>query len=177
MSNRKHHIVLIGFSGCGKSTIGPQLARKLKLKFVDTDQLIEKQEKKTISEIFKTDGERYFRAIESKVLEKVIAIKKRSVIALGGGGFQKPANRKLVLENALVIFLSCNQKELYRRLSQKTDRPLLPRSAFLLKEKIRRMLAKRINNYQTADLIVSTTDKTIREVVAEITGKIKNADS
>ena len=176
MSHNKRHIVLIGFSGCGKSTIAPELARKLKLKLIDTDQLIAKQEKKTISEIFKTDGERYFRAIESKVVEKIITNKKRTVVALGGGGFQKPANRKLILENALVIFLSCNQKELYNRLSQKTDRPLLPQSAFLLKEKIRRMLAKRINNYKKADLIVSTTDKTIREVVAEITGKIKNAD-
>ena len=88
--------------GVGKSTIGKRLARKLKLKFIDVDKIIEKKEKKTIKEIFEIKVKNYFRKIEQKITLKELK-KDNSVIALGGGAFINPTIRK-ESENSSVSF-------------------------------------------------------------------------
>ena len=89
----KKNLVLTGMMGVGKSTIGKKLAKRLKLKFVDIDQIIEKKEKNTIKEIFKNKSESYFRKIEQKITFKQLK-KKNLVIALGGGAFINNSIRK-----------------------------------------------------------------------------------
>ncbi|MFQ5453427.1 MAG: shikimate kinase [Candidatus Zixiibacteriota bacterium] len=169
-------IYLIGFSGSGKSTVGPILARKLKAKFFDTDVIIEKKYKKTINDIFQQDGEKTFRRYEQTVILKVIndgSFKK--VIALGGGAFENSKIRRLVKNDGLVIFLSCSRKDIYRRIKNKTDRPLLniktkvgETAAKTLINKIKLLLCRRIKNYNKADIKLSTTGKTVNEAVTQL---------
>ena len=92
MTSNKN-LVLIGMMGSGKSTVGAQLAHKLKLEFIDTDKEIEKLEKKTIKKIFEISGEEYFRKIEEKVVLEKFKLSKK-VIALGGGSFLNNVVRK-----------------------------------------------------------------------------------
>ena len=82
----KKSLVLTGMMGAGKSTIGRLLAKRLKVRFIDIDKIIEKSEKKSIKRIFDEDGEKYFREIEEKITLKIIK-NKIAVIALGGGAF------------------------------------------------------------------------------------------
>ena len=90
----KKNVILTGMMGVGKSTIGKKLARKLKLKFIDIDRLIEKKEKSSISEIFSQNGESYFRKIEKNITLEELK-KDNCVIALGGGTFLNKKVRKV----------------------------------------------------------------------------------
>lgn len=100
----KRNIVLIGMPGCGKSVVGRKLAKSIGREFVDIDKVIEEREGRTIPEIFASDGEAYFRRVESKVTAEVC---RRSglVISTGGGVVTTPENRKYLRENSLVIYL------------------------------------------------------------------------
>lgn len=115
-------IYLIGMPGSGKSTVGKKLAHKLGIKFIDTDSVIEKEENKKISEIFETDGEIYFRDLETKKL-KELQEADEVVISTGGGAVVRNKNQKLM--NGLIIFLDTNPMLLKRRLEVSSSRPLL----------------------------------------------------
>lgn len=170
-------IVLIGFSGSGKSTLGPMLAKKMNLKFIDLDSYIEQKEKLTITDIFANKGEKCFRELELNYLEK-LSNKKSIIISLGGGAMMNSSIRKLIKNSFLSIYLRCSQKELYHRLKDKTDRPLLKTDKkWLLKETIKTLLARRKKYYETADIIISTTNDSKRETVTKIQKKIKNYGS
>ena len=118
------NLVLTGMMGVGKSTIGKNLAKKLKFKFVDIDSLIERKEKRKISEIFKIKGESYFRKAEEKIT--LDAIKKENlVISLGGGGFLSKQVRNELIENSVTIWLDLSIKSILKRLKNIEKRPLL----------------------------------------------------
>ena len=160
------HILLIGFSGSGKSTVGPLLAAKLKRKFVDVDQRIEDESGKSIAAIFKRRGEKAFRRLEEQTIAQAMENRRASVISLGGGAFENRAIRTITRERGLVVFLSCSRREIYRRLKDKEDRPLLdvtPSRGETVREArlaiIGRLLKKRLANYRAADLVISTTGK------------------
>ena len=180
-----NNIFLIGFSGSGKSTIGPKLASKLNSSFVDLDDLIIKKAKKPIQAIFSENGEKAFRKFETEIIENIISQRSiPKVIALGGGAFEKPANRRLIAVNSIVIYLSCSQRVLYQRLKNKSDRPLLNskqnrhHSRLLeLRQNIRTLLSKRLNNYKKADITVSTTNKSVNDIVREISLKLKKLNA
>ena len=95
MSN---NIILIGFMGCGKTTFGKWIAKNKKMKFVDTDEIIEKNEQCTINEIFKNRGEEVFRNMETEVIKKLLDTAENSVISAGGGLPVKHINRGLLKE-------------------------------------------------------------------------------
>jgi len=160
------HIVLIGFSGSGKSTIGPLLAARLKRRFIDIDQRIEVDTGLTIAEIFSRRGERLFRRQEIRTVTEVLKGRRSAVVALGGGAFESREIRKIARERGLVVYLSCSRREIYRRLKDKQDRPLLdltPSHGQTVREarlaRIGALLKKRLANYRTADLVISTTGK------------------
>ncbi|MCK4573170.1 MAG: shikimate kinase [candidate division Zixibacteria bacterium] len=168
-------VFIIGFSGSGKSTIGRRLARRLKANFFDTDAIIEQKEGRQISEIFTDEGERYFRRLEKAVilglLEKRLYNK---VIALGGGAFEMVAIRNEVQNTGPVIYLRCSQRELYRRLKDKNDRPLLLRpSGQDLRDRIRELVSRREKNYTKADIVLSTTRRSIEQTVRELVLRIR----
>jgi len=98
----KKSLILTGMMGVGKSTIGRLLAKKLAVRFIDIDKIIEKQEKKSIKKIFEVFGETYFRKLEEKTTLKLIQ-NKESVIALGGGAFINSKIRREILRNCLIV--------------------------------------------------------------------------
>jgi shikimate kinase len=182
---QKKHIFLIGFSGSGKSTLGPQLARRLKAKFYDIDTMIEKRCGKSIAQIFDDDGEDVFRRLESQTIIELLKYgKSRMVIALGGGALQRRKNRDAVKRNGLVVYLSCSVGQIYRRVKDKADRPLLrvnpakektTRQAVI--RRIKDLLEQRKPIYAQADIKVSTTSKSVAETLKELQRRILDYDA
>ncbi len=122
----KNNIVLCGFMGCGKTTVGKALAQRLNLQFVDSDTVIEQVQGKTVTEIFAQNGEAYFREIERNVIKSLVA-KSGLVIATGGGAVLNPENVNALKTNGTVVFLDVSKNEVLKRLKDDTTRPLLQR--------------------------------------------------
>jgi shikimate kinase len=181
----KKHIFLIGFSGSGKSTLGPQLARQFKTRFYDTDTIIEKRCGKSIAQIFDDDGEAFFRCLESQIIIELLKYRRsRMVIALGGGALQRCKNRDAVKRNGLVVYLSCSARQIYQRIKDKADRPLLRMNPAQEKttrqtviRRIKELLEQRKPVYIQADIKVSTTSKSVAETLKELQRKIQDYDA
>jgi len=164
----KSCVFIIGFSGSGKTSVGQILARYLHGRFVDLDELIEKQQLQSIADIFRERGEPFFRHLEQGAFEQSVRnARGTTVIALGGGAFENPAIRRRSSENGTTVYLSCAARELYRRLRTCRDRPLLevkPKTgethAKARRRKIAELLSKRLPNYRRADIICSSTRRT-----------------
>jgi shikimate kinase len=120
-------LYLVGFMGSGKTTIGRHLAHRLGWNFFDLDHEIEAAEKTTIAKLFDTRGEPEFRRIESDVLRQHVYWIERgrpAVLALGGGAFVDAANRELILQNGIAIWLDCSFERVQQRVGDTSDRPL-----------------------------------------------------
>lgn len=155
MMTRKS-LVLCGFMGCGKSTIGSLLAKKAGMSFVDLDAYIEKQEHKTVSQIFADSGEDYFRMKEREAVQ-ALADKKGLVIAAGGGTLTFPENVEVFRRSCRIILLDIPVEVAAKRLQYDTTRPLLQRPD--RDEVIRELYDKRLPLYQAAaDLTVNAAD-------------------
>lgn len=159
------NIVLIGFMGTGKTTIATQLARSLRMRYVSTDDLIEKREKRTINEIFTTDGEEYFRDVESAVVRDLSG-QEGLVIDTGGGIVIRPENIEALKASGIVICLAADEEAIMERTKKYKHRPLL--NVEDPKAKIRSLLAKRAPLYAKADHTIDTGALTARQVVAKI---------
>ena len=122
----KNNIVLCGFMGCGKSTVGRILAQRLNYGLKDSDVCIEQRENITVSEIFATHGEEYFRKAESVVI-KELSLQKNIVIATGGGAVLNPDNASALRNGGTVFFLDVTPETVIERLKDDTSRPLLQR--------------------------------------------------
>ena len=120
----KKNICIMGLMGSGKSIIGKDLSKNLNLKFYDIDKEIELMTNKKISEIFKEDGESYFRDIEEKVCIEILNIN-NCVVSLGGGSIISKKTRKIIKNNSFSIYLQVNLKNLQNRLKFSKKRPLL----------------------------------------------------
>jgi len=118
-------IFLIGFMGCGKSTVGRLLAARLNWNFIDLDEQIVAHEQMPIEQIFAVHGEPYFRALELALLEPLL-FHEKMVVALGGGTPVQEAAWP-VLRHGLTIYLRCHPDELFRRLKDDHQRPMLGR--------------------------------------------------
>lgn len=125
--NNQSRVYLIGPMGAGKTSVGRELSFLLGYKFIDSDQIILEQEKNSISHIFKTFGEDYFRHKESALLYSLIQ-QENIVLATGGGAVLLPCNRLLLQYSGTVIYLHLSIAEQIRRLKTSPDRPLLPES-------------------------------------------------
>jgi len=118
-------LVLVGMMGTGKSTIGKEVAKKLKIDFIDTDQLIEKEANLTIAEIFKKNGEKYFRELEEKIFLK-IKNDKEKIVSVGGGAFINNAIRNKVLKEYLSVWLNMDEDLIIDRIKRNAKkRPML----------------------------------------------------
>ena len=158
-----HNIVLIGFMGTGKSTVGKRLANTLAWDFVDTDSLIGEVTNLSVSEIFRRHGETRFRSEERIVVEK-LSQQEQVVIATGGGTVLNPLNWQVLTKNGIVIALHASIEVILNRVGHKNDRPLLKGT----REEIEKLWSERQECYAQADFMVDTSDKTIDEVVSEI---------
>ena len=122
----KSNIVLCGFMGCGKSTVGKIVAKRLDMSFIDGDTYIEQKENKTVSQIFADNGEDYFRSAE-KTAMKELAQKRAVVIATGGGAVMNPDNAEALKKTGVLVFIDVLPETVIKRLENDTSRPLLQR--------------------------------------------------
>lgn len=157
-------IFLIGFMGCGKSTIGKKLALNIEYNFIDLDVYIQDQECKSINEIFK-NGEDYFRKIERVYLQSAIKTK-NTVIAVGGGTPCYFDNMQLMKENGLTIYIDMHPTELISRLRlSKQNRPLI---ASLQENELSNFVFKNLNErkeyYNKAHKIVDGSDISLKQL-------------
>jgi len=163
--DRPRNIILTGFMGTGKSSIGRRLARRLAWRFVDTDNLIEERAGQPIAAIFAEAGEAAFRAIEREVAHDVGSLR-RHVVATGGGMVVDPENLELLEQAGLVILLEATVETIWERTRGRKHRPLLnnddPRGT------IERLLAARRAAYERVAHRLATDGRTPDEVVAEI---------
>ncbi len=166
------NITLIGFMGSGKTTIATRLADRLKMRYVSTDGLIEKREKRTINEIFTASGESYFRDVESDVVREVSGTD-GAVIDAGGGAVIRDENIANFKSGGVVICLTADEKAIMARTKRYKHRPLL--NCEDPKRRIRDLLAKRAPFYARADHTINTSELTISQVVDKIVRIVESA--
>jgi len=156
-------ISLIGLPGSGKSTVGRQLARRLQLSFVDSDQTIEERLGCPIREFFEREGEARFREIEAEVID-ALTQQGAGVLSTGGGAVLRPENRQHLRARGRVIYLKSHPEELIRRLRHDTNRPLLQVADPMAK--LRELFATRDPLYrQTAHFVVETGRPSVATLV------------
>ncbi len=151
--------------GVGKSTIGRLLAKRLKIKFIDVDKIIERNERKSIKKIFEDNGEKYFRKIEEKITFKIIK-KKNAVIALGGGAFINNAIREKVLNTCISIWLKVSLEKLIVRYKRSNRRPLLDKRK--LDINVKKIYQTRKNIYRLANFKVNCDNINKTQIVDKI---------
>lgn len=161
------HIVLVGMMGSGKSTIGRIVAQRMDRPLIDSDEVIEAATGRTVREIFATDGEAAFRALEADALRDALATDEPAVIAAAGGVVLRPDNRRLLTEsNARVVWLMADPALLIERVRSGMHRPLLDDDP---QGTLERMWDERQPLYQeVADAIVSVDGRSIGEVVEAV---------
>ncbi len=120
----KDNLVLIGFMGSGKTTVGRKIAKILDMKFIDMDQLIEKKDGRAIKDIFEVDGEKYFRQLESEVAKECSEMN-NVVVSTGGGVILNQENIKNLKKSSLIFYLDADANCIYQRVKHNKDRPLL----------------------------------------------------
>lgn len=162
-------VFLAGFMGCGKTTVGRQLARRLQWAFTDLDEFIEEQQRRTISQIFAEEGEAAFRRHEHTALGMTLETIKNqeqrpTVIALGGGTLVQPANVDLIRSShGITVWLHCPLEELRRRCRNINNRPLFRDAA-----QFEQLYRQRLPFYQQTDFRVDASHRDPSTVVEEI---------
>lgn len=171
MLNLKKSVVLIGMMGSGKTAIGSRLALKLELPFIDLDKQIEKDEGKSVSEIFAQNGEPYFRQRELETIEDIVE-SKICILATGGGAYMNEAIRNIIKKRSISVYIKADFDVLLERVSRKNNRPLLEKGdkATILKE----LMQERCPYYENADITVSSTDGEHEVVVNDIIKELEN---
>ena len=167
---RAGNIYLVGMMGAGKTTVGRLLARRLKLRFVDSDQEIESRCGVKIPLIFEIEGEAGFRARESQVLAELTALE-GLVLGTGGGAVLSADNRGLLAANGTVVYLRARPEDLYERVRQDRNRPLLASDDPL--GRLSGMYAERDPLYRSiADLTVDTGRQGVNALARQLLFKL-----
>jgi shikimate kinase len=156
--------------GVGKSTVSRALARKLRLRFVDLDKMIEQSEGMKIKDIFRQKGESYFRRAEKRVLAEVLC-QGGQVIATGGGAVMDEENLLLLRKKSFLVCLTANPEMLLLRSGSNRQRPLL--EAGDRSQRIRELLAVREKSYARAHVSIDTSDLTVNQVTGKIIEALK----
>lgn len=158
------NIILIGFMGAGKTTVGKFLAREKQMQFVDTDERIEEEQGRSIPEIFAGEGEPYFRDLETALLQHMQEDTRRCVISVGGGMPVREENRKLLRALGCVIYLSATKETILERVKNDGSRPML--SGGDLKQRVEGLMRQREALYrQAAHIEVRTDGRSVRHVI------------
>lgn len=166
-----NNIILIGFMGSGKTSVGIRLSHYLKYTMTDTDKWIENRQKMSVSRIFDKLGEKAFRDMETQCLRELAKTADRQVISVGGGLPIRKENHPLLKNLGKVFYLKAEPETVYERLKNDTARPLL--QVENPKEKIRELLQARSPIYEAcADETVEVSRKTPEEIVKEIAERI-----
>ncbi len=160
----KDNIILIGFMGCGKTSIGTRLSKKLSFSFLDTDEEIEKREGRKIKEIFAGEGEACFRQMETNLTRELLERTEKTVISTGGGLPLKEENGRLLQKLGFVVYLDVEKETVLRRLEGDKTRPLL--NGPDKEKKVEELLTFRRPVYEyTAHICVDTSQKSFDEIM------------
>lgn len=164
--NMDNSVVLVGLMGAGKSSIGRMLAKHLNLEFVDSDHVIEGQERRDISEIFAKSGEAYFRELERRTIIDLASEKELIIMGTGGGAFMNDETRAVIKRKTLSVFLKSNLDVLSKRVGSGSGRPLFAgkEPADVLSE----LIEQRYPIYNEADIIVETKDEPLKETLNRV---------
>ncbi len=162
-NTKQHNIALAGFMGTGKSSAGRLVAQQLSLDFVDADALIEERAGRSIAEIFATDGEPVFRALEAEVCLE-LAQRPDLVIALGGGALLNTETRAVFESTSLLVCLQASLDEIIRRVGNDPSRPLFS----VDREKTQRLLDSRTDMYNSIPYQVQTSGLSTEQVADQI---------
>lgn len=174
------HIYLLGYRGCGKSTVASLLAQLLDRPSIDTDDWIESATNQTIRDIFASVGEPGFRDLEQRAIAQVAGLHEPSVVALGGGAVLRAANRQVIIDTGRRVWLKATPERLYERIQRDSTtcdrRPsLTDQSGF---EEVVRLLAERNPIYESlAEFTVDTDERTPDQVVDRIATWIESMKS
>jgi len=160
----KKNLILIGMMGSGKSTIGSLISKKLNVKFIDIDSVLEDVTKMKIAEIFEKKGENFFRNLEEKITLKLLN-STNNVISLGGGGFINEKIRKEVLKNNFSFWLNCDTQTLLNRIKNNQKRPI----AFNLSDsELTELITERTKIYSKAQFKINCHKLKKAEIVKKI---------
>ena len=166
----KNNIYLVGFMGAGKTTVGKVLSRKLQKPFFDLDIEIASFCKATIKDIFKKEGEDFFRETETKVLQKISSVNSNAIVSTGGGVVIKDQNWDLMNSTGKVVYLKASLESIWQRVKASSTRPLLNvDNAF---EKAAELLSFREQFYKKADITIDTADLSVEETAEEIANSL-----
>ena len=162
-------IVLLGYMASGKSAVGKILAKKMNLQFIDLDDFIEEKEQLSITDIFKTKGEIYFRQVEGVYLQELLNLSKKCIISVGGGTPCYGNNLKLIKENAISFYLKASINTIFERLKHETSQRPLVATVGLdnLQEYIGKHLFERSFFYDQANFTIVVNDKDLNEIVED----------
>jgi shikimate kinase len=172
MTALPRNVILVGFMGAGKSTVGRLLARRLGRCFVETDAMITAREGRSIPEIFETRGEPYFRQLEAEVLE-ALADKRDHVVATGGGFPCEPGVMDRLLQLGTVVWLAADFEAVYARANRLGGRPMLAGRSV---EDAAALYRVRQDVYRRAHLGLDTTRMTVDAVVARIVRHLRDRE-
>lgn len=163
----KNNIILEGFMGSGKTTVGIRLSYKMFMTVVDTDKMIEKEQGMSVSEIFAKKGEDTFRNLETACLQKLLDEGNKQIISLGGGTPVRPENREILKKLGIVVYLRVKPQTVYDRIKNDSSRPLLQCENPL--QRICDMMFARKEAYETtADITIDTDGLSFDEIINEI---------
>lgn len=164
------NIFLIGFMGCGKSTIARMISKKLGVAQVEMDELIEEEQGMSITEIFEKFGEEHFRDIETDLVHR-LQEKDGVVVSCGGGAVLREENRNMMKESGVIVLLTAQPETILARVKNSTNRPVL--NGNMNVEYITALMERRKACYEdAADITVTTDGKSVEEICEEIIEKI-----
>lgn len=163
----KDNVILTGFMGTGKTSLGKLLATKLGRPFVDIDKKIESEQKISIPKIFEQFGEEYFRELEKSAV-KELSERRGLVIATGGGTIKDEENLRLLKSSGVLICLTTEPEEIFNRTARRGERPVLDGGGNQRLETIKRLLAERKQFYDRADYQVDTTEWSPLQIIDDI---------
>ena len=163
---RNKNLFLIGFMGCGKSTMARILSEKTGAELIEMDETIEKEAGMSIREMFEIYGEPYFRDLESQLIEQITK-QGGAVVSCGGGAILREENVLKMKENGTIVYFSATPETIYERVRHSTNRPLL--NGNMNVEYITELMGKRLPLYEkAADRTISVDGKNKLEVVEEL---------
>ena len=171
MQRLKKTVVMVGMMGAGKTAVGTAVARALSVAFRDSDEEIVKAANRSIAEIFERDGEGFFRARETEVLARLLR-GAPCILSTGGGAFLSDANRTLIKETGVSVWLRADLDLLWQRVRHKSTRPLLRTTN--PRETLRQLYEARVPFYSQADITVdSAADLSIDDMAAKVIAALK----
>lgn len=163
----KDNVILTGFMGTGKTSLGKLLATRLGRPFIDIDKKIETEQKLSIPKIFEEFGEEHFRALEKSAV-KELSERRGLVIATGGGTIKDEENLQLLKSSGVLICLTTEPEEIFNRTARRGERPVLDGGGDERLETIKKLLAERKKFYDCADYQVDTTEWSPIQIIDDI---------